>query len=126
MFQRASNYETFEKHSTGQVLQRPDRQVVSYCRGEATSVSIRYLIGLTLLVAILSWWLVFFIVVLTRGWNVSKCPRCQSSRIRRAWPKFVDGMLNRIHISPCRCEACKNRFYRIRGKRVLTNLATRD
>jgi len=89
--------------------------MLSCCRGEATGVRIRYLIGLSLALAILGWSLAFFAVVLARGWNVSRCPRCQSSRIRPAWPKFVDGILHRTHISPYRCEACKNRFYRIKS-----------
>src|SRR5579872_4929033 len=104
-----------------------DRSPVLFCcRGRGAGVNIRYLLGLVLASAVLSWLLGFFMVVLARGWNLSRCPRCQSSRIRPSWPRFADGILYRTHISPYRCEACKKRFYKIRGKPALAKAATSD
>jgi hypothetical protein len=81
-------------------------------------VRIRYLVGLALAFAILLCCSVFIVVVLTRGWNISRCPHCQSHRIRSSWPTSMDKILYRTYVRPYRCEACQERFYAFKTKRL--------
>jgi len=73
-------------------------------------VRIRY-IGLGLGLAVVLWWLTLALAALVRGRNISKCPRCESTRVRPSWPRFVDNFLFPASIKPYRCEVCKKRFY---------------
>lgn len=74
---------------------------------------IRY-IGLGLALVFVLWWLALATIALARGRNISKCPNCESTRIRRSWPHAVDNILFPAYIKPYRCESCKNRFYAIK------------
>ena len=71
---------------------------------------IRY-IGLGMALVAVLWWLVLATTALARGRNISKCPNCESTRIRRSWPRAVDHILFPAYIKPYRCEGCNNRFY---------------
>jgi len=85
-------------------------------------VRIRDLVGLALAFLTSAWcvaFVVFAIVVVARGWNISKCPSCQSNRIRSSCPTSVDKLLYRTNVMPYRCEACQKRFYAIKRKRVV-------
>jgi len=79
-------------------------------------VRLSYLIALGLGFVVLFPWLTLAIVALVRGYNVSNCPRCRSLRVRPAFPKFVDKILNPTHIKPFRCEWCHRRFYAMTRK----------
>ena len=70
---------------------------------------IRY-VGLGLALVFVLWWLVLATIALARGRNISKCPNCESTRIRRSWPRAADKILFPAYIKPYRCEACNKRF----------------
>jgi transposase-like protein len=72
-------------------------------------VRIRY-VGLGLALIFVLWWLVLATIALGRGHNISRCPNCESTRIRRSWPRVVDKILFPTYIKPYRCEACNKRF----------------
>jgi hypothetical protein len=74
---------------------------------------IRY-IGLGLGFVIVLWWLTAVTIALARGRNISKCPGCRSTRIRRSQARFVDKILFPAYIKSYRCEVCKMRFYAIK------------
>jgi transposase-like protein len=76
-------------------------------------VRIRY-IGLGLALVVVLWWLTAVTAALARGRNISKCPKCESTRIRRSWPHVADKILFPAYIKPYRCESCQNRFYAIK------------
>ena len=74
---------------------------------------IRY-VGLGFALVIVLWWLTAVTIALVRGRNISKCPNCESTRIRRSWPHTVDNIMLPAYIKPYRCESCQNRFYAIK------------
>jgi len=76
-------------------------------------VRIRY-IGLGLALVVVLWWLVLVTIALARGRNISQCPNCESTRIRRSWPRAVDKILFPAYIKPYRCESCNKRFYSLK------------
>ena len=76
-------------------------------------MSIRY-IGLGLALVVVLWWLVLATIALAHGRNISMCPNCESTKIRRSWPRLVDNILFPAFIKPYRCESCRNRFYAIK------------
>jgi transposase-like protein len=85
-------------------------------------VRIRYAIGLGFVgLASLSW-LALAIIAMARGRKISKCPRCQSTRIRYSWPRFADKFLYFTNITPYRCEACTRRFYAMKRRRVVSSV----
>jgi len=73
-------------------------------------VRIRY-IGLCLALALVLWWVVLVTIASARGRNLFKCPNCESTRIRRSWPRVADKILFPPYIRPYRCEACNKRFH---------------
>jgi hypothetical protein len=75
------------------------------------------MIELALLVGVL-WWITLAVMIVVRGWNLSKCPYCLSSRIRQAWPRRADRALRYIHVYPYRCESCLKRFYALKRKQA--------
>jgi hypothetical protein len=79
-------------------------------------VRIRY-IGLGLGLVIVLWWLTAVTIASARGRKISKCPRCQSARVRRSWPRFADYILFPAYVRPYRCEACQGRFYAMKRSR---------
>jgi hypothetical protein len=85
------------------------------CRGAC--VRIRY-IGLGLGLVIVLWWLAAVAIASARGRKISKCPHCQSTRVRPSWPRFADYILFPAYIRAYRCEACQRRFYGMKGSRT--------
>jgi hypothetical protein len=72
---------------------------------------IRYLLALALGTVILLWWLSVFLSAYIRRRAGSKCPCCQSARLRPSWPKLRDKLLSYSALRPIRCESCQKRFY---------------
>lgn len=44
------------------------------------------------------------------GFNVPRCPRCQSLEVRRSKIRLVDLLKVLVLRKPCRCGTCKHRF----------------
>jgi hypothetical protein len=103
-----------------QMLLPPSTSSVSliFFHVEVAGVRLSYLIALALSFVVLLPWLRLAVVALVRGYNVSKCPRCRSLRIRPSAFKFMDKILDPTHIKPFRCEWCYKRFYAMTRKRV--------
>ena len=54
-------------------------------------------------------------VLLTgRRRRVIACPRCSSTKVRRARSRWFDWLLLMIFVLPYRCRDCRTRFYRFR------------
>jgi hypothetical protein len=73
----------------------------------------RYRYALVLVLAALPviYWMALTLAALVHG-HASKCPNCYSKRIRRAYRRMQDHFLP-TRVSPCRCENCRKRFYRL-------------
>jgi transposase-like protein len=80
-------------------------------------VRIRY-IGLGFGLIVVLWWLTAVTIVWARGRKISKCPHCQSSRVRPSWPRLADYILFAAYIRAYRCEACQKRFYAMKRGRT--------
>ncbi len=103
-------------HAPRHIASRP---VIFCSHVEVAGVLFSYLIALGLGFVALLPWLTLAIVALVGGYNVSKCPRCRSLRIRPSALKFGDKILNPTHIKPFRCEWCHKRFYAMTRKKVV-------
>ena len=66
-------------------------------------------LGVLLLALMAAVFLGFTLIALVRG-RASKCPKCESKRIRPAWPLIVDKLLP-LFVLAQRCESCGKRFY---------------
>jgi len=83
-------------------------------------MGIRYWIVLGWSAVVLLCWLTLVLLALSRSSKKFKCPNCQSTRIRPSWPGLGDKILYCAFVRPYRCEACRKRFYALKGKRVET------
>ena len=83
---------------------------------------VRDLIALGLSSLVLLWCLALIIVASARGRDVFKCPRCHSRRIQSSVPRSRDKILSVTEIKAYRCEACKQSFYALRRKQLVSSV----
>jgi hypothetical protein len=78
---------------------------------------LRYIFALVVLglpvASMMIYWVLITVSTKLRG-PVSRCPYCDATRIRESFQRLRDKMLPSF-VSPCRCESCRRRFYRVQS-----------
>ncbi len=85
-----------------EILPRMSLQAMSPRR-----LAVLFMFGL--MIGSLSVWAISAYLVLPSMRTYGRCPFCQSTRIRSAWPRFSDRLL--LWLRAFRCEACLRRYY---------------